>query len=86
MQLILDFSEYLEIIIIRRVTHNTNPKIFHKLGVDKELKEPRFYLITNKHSPDKKFEKFEDFLKTMDRNKVYNTGTSLFVSSLILFF
>jgi hypothetical protein len=60
--------------VIRRVTPNTNSKIFDKLSVDKNLKESKFYLIINRNTPEKKYEKFEEFLSKMNRNRDYNTG------------
>jgi hypothetical protein len=60
--------------VIRRVTPNTNSKIFDKLGVDKNLKESKFYLIINRNTPEKKYEKFEEFFSKMNRNRDYNTG------------
>ena len=74
LKLILDFSPYLDEIIIRRVTNTTNPKLFEKLGVKKNIEEPEFFLITNTHDSNKKFESFNDFVKTMKRNQIHNTG------------
>ncbi len=73
-KLILDFSEYIDIIIIRRATFETNSNLFNKFGIVKtNITDPIFYLITNTHDSEKKFEIFDEFVANMSREKEYNT-------------
>lgn len=73
-KLILDFSEYLDKIIIRRASFETNSKLFNKFGIEKtNITNPIFYLITNTHDSEKKFEIFDEFVSSMSREKEYNT-------------
>lgn len=60
--------------MIRRVTYDKNRKLYEKFGVQSEIKIPILYLVTNSHDENKPFEKFEDAMMKLDRNKEHNTG------------
>ena len=72
-KLILDFCEYMDKIIIRRATHETNSKLFDQIGVQKILTNPIIYLIKNTHDAEKKFQIFDEFVSSMSREKEFNT-------------
>jgi hypothetical protein len=77
-QLILDFSEYIEEILLHRTTYEKNPDLFKKFNISSSFTEPELYVIINSHDSNKKREKLETFVNRMSKNEIHNTGKQSF--------
>ena len=72
MQIILDLSNYQNYILIRRVTYSNNPKLVEEINISNDTF--KLFLVTNTHEGAKKVESFDEHLKKLKMEKIFNAG------------
>ena len=77
----LDFSEYVEHILIHRAIYENNPDLFKNFQIDSSFEEPQLYVITNSHNSIKTFEKLDEFVAKMSRSEVHNKVDTLVLNN-----
>jgi hypothetical protein len=73
-QLILDFSGFDKMIVIRRVTSASNSELYDKLGIDKQNQQSALYLVENSDDGLKPLQTLENFLAQQTNDHVINEG------------
>ena len=73
-KLMLDFEVFTQRFPIVRVTCIKNPMLCREFGVSEFSTDVFPYLITNMHDGVNKYEKFQDTIDHLKRDKIYNMG------------